>query len=261
MGLGRGSTCVDHRGTKTCTIIPEDDDGFEITRPKTRIEVDMPQRLTRRERERERHRFEVIEAAERLLRVKHYQEVGVKAIAEEAEFSVGYLYKLFPNKEEIILSIVRQKLDERLDLIRRSLEREAAFGDHLRDLVATLEEWQQQNMLFHPSVIGAIIGLIESHPGIAHLIGNHDVQVRVLLDSFFRGAVDQGYLYHDEPALITDTFEASMKGFLIRNIRNSLGDTTGLSVWQKFGSMVEKVILRTFDPSWTHGRGGTHEEV
>ena len=58
--------------------------------------------LPRKERELKRHQAELLQATENLLARKRLHEITVQDIAAESEFSVGYIYKLFPNKEEIL---------------------------------------------------------------------------------------------------------------------------------------------------------------
>lgn len=79
--------------------------------------------LTRRERERLRHRDEIMEAATALFAENGYHQTTVQMIAERADFSVGYLYKHFESKEQIYLAALEfhhQQLDEVLHRVRSS---------------------------------------------------------------------------------------------------------------------------------------------
>lgn len=68
-------------------------------------------RMTRREREKERHRHEILQAAERVFVEKGFDRATMEDIAREAEFSVGALYTLFSNKE-VLRSEVMVKIGE-----------------------------------------------------------------------------------------------------------------------------------------------------
>ena len=61
----------------------------------------MPDKLSRREREKIRHRREMIEAAKKLFALKGFRGTTLDEIAEEAEFGKGTLYNYFENKEDI----------------------------------------------------------------------------------------------------------------------------------------------------------------
>ncbi|SIN73784.1 TetR/AcrR family transcriptional regulator [Halodesulfovibrio marinisediminis] len=62
--------------------------------------------LSRKERERERHRQEIMDAAMRLFAEQGYHSVSMQEIASEAEFATGTLYKFFPSKRELFREIM-----------------------------------------------------------------------------------------------------------------------------------------------------------
>ncbi|RKY57461.1 MAG: TetR/AcrR family transcriptional regulator, partial [Candidatus Latescibacterota bacterium] len=66
---------------------------------------------TRREREREAHRREILEAAGRVFARKGFAGATMDEIAQEAEFSKAALYLYFKNKEDLFLSLIHEKLD------------------------------------------------------------------------------------------------------------------------------------------------------
>ncbi|MGD2175277.1 MAG: TetR/AcrR family transcriptional regulator [Candidatus Brocadiaceae bacterium] len=65
----------------------------------------MPE-LSRKERERARHRETILEAAEAEFAEKGLHGATVQEIADRAEFSVGYLYNLFEGKESLMRELV-----------------------------------------------------------------------------------------------------------------------------------------------------------
>ena len=98
--------------------------------------------LSRKEREREQHRCEIIEAAVRLFSTHGYHSVSMQQIAAEAEFATGTLYKFFPSKvalyREIMLGVVdditselrpvlAQDKDEKTMILEFLYARRAAF--------------------------------------------------------------------------------------------------------------------------------------
>ena len=82
----------------------------------------MVQELTRLERERERHRREILLAALSLFARKGFDQTTMAEIAEQAEFAVGTLYKFFTNKQTLyralILDTVRGYADSLLEALR-----------------------------------------------------------------------------------------------------------------------------------------------
>lgn len=70
----------------------------------------------RRDRERDAHRHEILEAAERVFAAKGYEIATVEEIAREAEFATGTLYNFFDSKEALFLAVADRILD---DLVAR----------------------------------------------------------------------------------------------------------------------------------------------
>jgi AcrR family transcriptional regulator len=62
--------------------------------------------MSRKDREREAHRQEILAAAERLIARKGYRATTMDEIARETEFAVGTLYTLFKDKDELYTRIV-----------------------------------------------------------------------------------------------------------------------------------------------------------
>lgn len=66
------------------------------------------QAMSRKERERERHREEMLEAAERVFARKGYRDATIEEIAQESEFAVGTVYNLFNNKWDLYSQVVER---------------------------------------------------------------------------------------------------------------------------------------------------------
>ena len=64
-----------------------------------------PSRPSRRERERDRHREEILDAALRVLSSRGMDGLTIEAVAREAEFAVGSIYRHFASKEEMVESL------------------------------------------------------------------------------------------------------------------------------------------------------------
>lgn len=68
------------------------------------------QNLSRRERERARHRQEILDAACEVFSEKGYRKTTIADISERAEFSIASLYKHFESKEDIYHSLIEDYL-------------------------------------------------------------------------------------------------------------------------------------------------------
>jgi len=69
----------------------------------------MDKNLTRKERDFQRHRGEIMEVAEGLFEKVGYYETTMDEIAKQAEFSKGSLYNYFESKEILFFEILSEK--------------------------------------------------------------------------------------------------------------------------------------------------------
>lgn len=86
----------------------------------------------RKERERQRHREEIIEAAVTVFSEKGFHRTTVEDIAGEAEFSVGTLYNFFKNKEELYQLMIEFRFQQMSDEVMAALDQATDPLDFLR---------------------------------------------------------------------------------------------------------------------------------
>lgn len=79
-------------------------------------------KLSRKERERLRHRQEILSAALRLFAEKGFRNVSMQEIAAVAEFSTGTLYNFFANKEDLFFEVLVASAEKAFELILPTLE-------------------------------------------------------------------------------------------------------------------------------------------
>jgi len=102
--------------------------------------------LELKEKEREKRRELILEAATHLFSTQNFSDIGMRDIAEEAGISPASIYRYFPNRDAILLEVLGQNINEgrirqlkRLEHGANSLE-EFALGivDFFFDKEATL---------------------------------------------------------------------------------------------------------------------------
>jgi len=79
-------------------------------------------KLSRKERELQRHRWEILRVALKMFSESGFHGVTMQDIARESEFSVGILYKFFQSKEDLYGALLLEKIDEMEDALRDTLE-------------------------------------------------------------------------------------------------------------------------------------------
>jgi AcrR family transcriptional regulator len=87
--------------------------------------------LTRKQREVQEREGRILEVAGSMIVQDGYHGLSMDRIAEALEYSKGTIYHHFSCKEEILLALVNQTMDRRLDLFRRA----AAFRGGSRERI------------------------------------------------------------------------------------------------------------------------------
>ena len=108
----------------------------------------MVRELSRKERERLSHRLEMLEAAERLFSREDYYGTTMQEIAEEAEFSVGALYKMFESKEDLYLRLIEMRAEQYFESVCERIEAASGPLEKIRSVIATKLDFFQEHKAF-----------------------------------------------------------------------------------------------------------------
>jgi TetR/AcrR family transcriptional regulator len=201
--------------------------------------------LPRKEREKARHRREVLRAAERLLCTRSYTEIGVQEIAEAAEFSVGYLYRLFPSKEDIFASLIRLRHDELSRLTDGCLEREGNAEERLRDFVYAVFDWLQQNPGYTSSTVRELLLISCVLPGLATEFALWDAKAAARTRSLFEDGIREGVFgEHEDPEIMAKTLKVLMKGLILEDLFHGREKAD----WTEYTPIVMRIMMRAFGP-------------
>lgn len=159
--------------------------------------------LTRREREREAHRREILEAAGRVFARKGFAAATMDEIAQEAEFSKAALYFYFKNKEELFLSLIHEKFNSLGEKLRRVTSSEDSPDVKIGDLVRIhLEAFEEDKEFFQI--------IASEHPRLDAEVGNRlrqDIRGRYvryidMIEDVMREGVEEGVLRDVPPRLL-----------------------------------------------------------
>jgi len=173
------------------------------------------QKPSRKERERERHRREILEAAERVFVEKGYHEATVIEIAEEAEFAVGTLYNFFDGKADLYAHVVEGLAHGFME----SFESEILTKDDPEEAIAALielrlsqfEEHRGFFRVFFDASPGSRLDPASALP--TECAGIYDQYVEAVGDIFGRG-VKEGIFDELDPLYLTLCFEGIINAFV-----------------------------------------------
>ena len=91
----------------------------------------------RKEREERERRAVILDVAERLFAEKGLSDTSMAEIAREAEFGVGTLYKYFEDKDTLIRTLVRDRMDAHFEALEAALLADAAPEELVARTVGT----------------------------------------------------------------------------------------------------------------------------
>ncbi len=106
----------------------------------------MASQLTRRERERQRHRREVLAAALNLFSRRGFDKTTMADIAEQAEFAVGTLYKLFKDKNALYRALILDTVERFAQALTVALKAPGSELEKLERYIETKAALFSQNI-------------------------------------------------------------------------------------------------------------------
>jgi TetR/AcrR family transcriptional regulator len=110
--------------------------------------VDDAEMLSRRERERLRHKQEILFAALRLFSARGFHKVSMQEIASAAEFATGTLYRFFPNKDAIYNELVETSGARIAKTMAAILDQSGTEVDRLANYFRSLPALLEEDVLF-----------------------------------------------------------------------------------------------------------------
>ncbi|MBW2029402.1 MAG: TetR/AcrR family transcriptional regulator [Deltaproteobacteria bacterium] len=104
------------------------------------------EQLSRRERERLRHRREILEAALELFSEKGFHHVSMHEIARKAEFAIGTVYKFFENKEDLYKALVLEQAEKFHNALKQAIEEADEEIEKIRNYIRVKGEIFRANV-------------------------------------------------------------------------------------------------------------------
>ena len=189
------------------------------------------ERPNRRERERNRHRQEILGAAQRVVDARGIDGVTIDEVAREAEFAVGSIYKHFKSKDELVSVLVVAQVDRYLDELDALLAGPAPFPE-LLDAVARLTYGRHQRSR---PLLMAWMGLpgAPTTPLSDELLADRRARGRALFDALIARGQAEGALAPGERRLLSIAFVGMLLSFSKASLfaeRPLEGDLPGLAV-------------------------------
>ena len=145
------------------------------------------EKLPRKQRDRLRHKQEILNAALKLFAEKGFHEVSMHEIATEAEFAIGTLYNFFDSKEALFEELADRSAEMIVGELEAVLE---APGDEVERLRAFFRR-QPQMVAKHADFIRVYVSELGTR-GVKCRKDRAEEKVSVALDSKIEGLIAAG---------------------------------------------------------------------
>jgi len=171
---------------------------------------------TRKDRRQARDRQEVLQAAARLFAELGYAETGMVQIAEAADFSVGKLYTLFPNKEGLFVNLVSERFRDMHDISAAATDPKATPIDQLRQRIRAALQFFAEDPHFSQIFMNEFPTLAEG------VILSETQRHAQITAGYLQQAMDQGSIAVEDPEALAAIISAFISGLVdLTEMRNT----------------------------------------
>lgn len=161
-----------------------------------------PKKPTRRERERLRHREEILEAAREVLAKRGLDGLTIEEIAKEAEFAVGSIYRYFGSKEDLLDVLLVDLASPFLEEVEALVVEEVPFEQALERLLVAFATHAAEGMpalqLLHALPSGARVVRVDTRRRLREAGRRYVEDVRALVEQ----GQAQGVLVAEDPGVM-----------------------------------------------------------
>jgi AcrR family transcriptional regulator len=203
----------------------------------------------RKEREKERRRSDIIEAAEKLFFSRGYESVTMDDIAKETELARGTLYLYFKNKDDICVAIAARGLKILNGMFSDGYNSGKAGIEKLRLYLLALYEFHKRYpgydaMIRHLQAQGFSKA---DFPEMEEMERIHAESTRMVIESFHEGMSDGTVRSDAEPMKAAMILTASMQSVLSMSAAIGTGSEAGRSEQDEFVNYAVAMLLRSVE--------------
>lgn len=172
-------------------------------------------KLSRREKDKLRHRRMILSAALELFSEKGYPNVTMHEIAHHSEFSIGTLYKFFKNKEDLYNSLLVDTAEQFQSVLSQALEEKNDCHEKLKEYIRLYGE------LFMANAMAVRLYFAETLGGSLNLRAALTKELRTYYDDIlnklsvvFADGIEKGAYRPIDPYHLALSFESIINSFL-----------------------------------------------
>lgn len=175
--------------------------------------------LNRKEREKIRHKEEIMKAALKLFSEKGFHNVSMQDIANQSEFAVGTLYNFFPSKEQLSTELFNNCAEKFYQLLWPTLTDERPEDEKIRNLIRVYSRLAEDNIEF--------IRLYASQYGTLTFMLPHNEKAekfKLIIDAKIEDTIKSGIekkiFRPGDPKIITLAITATIRALILESSIN-----------------------------------------
>lgn len=169
---------------------------------------------------------QIIEAAVQIIAENGYHASQVSKIASKANVADGTIYLYFKNKEDILISVFKEKMGSFIEKIENKTSQKVTASDKL---LALIEMHYQQLSASPYLAIVTQLELRQSKPELRNEINNVLKSYLDIIDSIIEQGIEEGDIRHDiNPRLLRQmifgTLDETVTTWVMKSQRYTLSD-------------------------------------
>ncbi len=171
-------------------------------------------KLSRKEREKVRHRKEILDVSLRLFSCRGFHNVSMQDIAIASEFAVGTLYKFFTSKEQLFVELMRTGVEEIASLLVPVLDSGLREDQKLSAFIRVHADIIEQNINYIKLYISHY-GTNIANPILKNISGKLKTDISKKLERVITSGVNKGIFVCFCPDIIVLSLRATLEAFCL----------------------------------------------
>jgi len=166
--------------------------------------------LSRKQRERFRHRQEILDTALKLFSERGFHNVSMQQIAEASEFAVGTLYNFFESKEMLFEELIGSSGEKIIGTLTAILDAPGTEVDRLTNFIRhmpTLLEEQAEFIKLYVSELGTKGAKLSTRPQRE----NFDAELNTRLQQLLEDGIRKGIFRRVDPVITTKAINSTIE--------------------------------------------------
>ncbi|MBU8849431.1 MAG: TetR/AcrR family transcriptional regulator [Desulfobacterales bacterium] len=171
----------------------------------------------RKQREKERRKTEILNAARKVFSSKGFNSATVEEIALEAELSPGTLYLYFKNKEELHTILSIEILKYLADKIQKVVSQNISVEEKIEKFCNVFVELYEydSNILINLFHLQSGETLKNLSPEVLQQIKTYSIMAHGAMVDVVKKGIDQGIFIDEHPVAVADILWSSYAGVVL----------------------------------------------